>query len=150
MVTVPQQPLPPGIITSAPTGPAPLFFEGTVGVPDMPAWLKQVPNGAVLQATVQGRVAQNTYSLLTAQGPITISSSLALQVGTQLLFEIGPELQSQRLHLVGGTNPNPLPQPILTPTVGAAPTLPLPQAAAGQNLERDCHPSRRSGPAPHP
>ncbi|MFY7779421.1 MAG: hypothetical protein ACOVQ8_14105 [Elstera sp.] len=132
MVTVPQQPLPTGIITSAPTGPTPLFFEGTVGVADMPSWLKQIPNGAVLQATVQGRVAQNTYSLLTAQGPITISSSLALQAGTQLLFQIGPELQSQRLQLVGGTNPNPLPQPILPTT--AAPLLPLPQAAAGQTL----------------
>ena len=132
MVTVPQQPLPTGIITTPPTGPTPLFFEGTVGVADMPSWLKQIPNGAVLQATVQGRVAQNTYSLLTAQGPITISSSLALQAGTQLLFQIGPELQSQRLQLVGGTNPNPLPQPILSTT--AAPLLPLPQAAAGQTL----------------
>lgn len=146
MVTVPQQPLPTGIITTPPTGPTPLFFEGTVGVADMPSWLKQIPNGAVLQATVQGRVSQNTYSLLTAQGPITISSSLALQAGTQLLFQIGPELQSQRLQLVGGTNPNPLPQPILSTT--AAPLLPLPQAAAGQTLNAIV--IRPADPAPLP
>jgi hypothetical protein len=133
MVTVPQQPLPTTMTTLPQTGPAPLYFEGTVGVSDMPSWLKQVPTGAVLQATVQGRIGLNTYSLITAQGPITISSSLALQAGTQLLFQIGPEIESQRLHLIGGTAPNPLPQPIqLAGTAVSA--LPLPQAAAGQTL----------------
>ncbi len=147
MVTVPQQPLPTTIATLPQTGPVPLYFEGTVGVSDMPSWLKQVPTGAVLQATVQGRIGQNTYSLITAQGPITISSSLALQAGTQLLFQIGPEIESQRLQLIGGTNPNPLPQPIQT-TGTPVSALPLPQAAAGQTLNAIV--IRPADPAPLP
>lgn len=135
MVTVPQQPLPSGLITAPPTGPAPVYFEGSVGVPDMPTWVKQIPDGALLQGVVQGRTANNTYSVLTAQGPITITSALALQSGTQLLFQIGPEVANQRLHLVGGTNPQAaLPnQPLTVPTI---PTLPgaLPTAIAGSTL----------------
>lgn len=155
MVTVPQQALPSGLITAPPTGPAPVFFEGSVGVPDMPTWVKQIPEGALLQGVVQGRTANNTYSVLTAQGPVTITSALALQSGTQLLFQIGPEVANQRLQLVGGTNPQAAlaNQPLTVPTV---PTLPgtLPTATAGSTLNaiiiRPADPVPVPGAAPLP
>lgn len=148
MVTVPQQPLPAGLITTAPTGPMPVYFEGSVGVPDMPTWLKQVPAGAVLQAVVQGRTAANTYSLLTAQGPVTITSALALQPGTQMQFQIGPELSQGRLHLVGGTNPLPPPQPPATAGVGLPLQTILPPAVMGATLNAIV--IRPADPAPLP
>ncbi len=152
MVTVPQQPLPAGLITTPPTGPAPVYFEGSVGVPDMPSWLKQVPNGAVLQAVVQGRTAANTYSLLTAQGPVTITSALALQPGTQMQFQIGPELAQGRLHLVGGTNPLPAPLPPPPAGAGLPPPSMLPQAVVGAVLNaiviRPADPAPLPGAAP--
>lgn len=155
MVTVPQQAIPSGLITAPPTGPAPVYFEGSVGVPDMPTWVKQIPEGALLQGVVQGRTANNAYSVLTAQGPITITSALALQAGTQLLFQIGPEVANQRLQLVGGTNPQAaLPnQPVTVPAVPALPGT-LPTAVAGSTLNaiviRPADPPPVPGATPSP